>query len=83
MAQPKPIHVFRFDYDLKGNQWTAYVAGYGQADAQDYLVDTVGHVQITSIGQECPLHAVSNKLRASIMETSKKKPGRPRKEATK
>jgi hypothetical protein len=78
--EPKPIHVFRFDYELKGNQWTAYIAAYGQEDAQQYLNDTVGHVQVTSIGQECPLHAVSNKVRASIAETSKRKPGRPPKE---
>ena len=81
MPEPIPIHVFRFDYELKGNTWTAYAAAYGKEDALQYLTDTVGHVTITAIGQECPLHAVSNKVRAAISETSKKKPGRPPKDA--
>ena len=74
------IFVYRFDYELKGNPWTAYVAGYGQEECQEYLIETVGDINVITIGQECPLHALSNQLRKVILDGSKRKPGRPKKE---
>jgi hypothetical protein len=75
--QNKGILVFRFDYELNNNVWHAYVAGYGQEECQNYLFKTVGNVTLTGISQECPLHAISDELRAKILEASKRKPGRP------
>ena len=64
------IFVYRFDYELKGNPWTAYVAGYGSEECQEYLIETVGDINVISIGQECALHAISNQLRQKILETN-------------
>jgi len=73
----KSIYVFRFDYLFKGSEWTAYVAGYSQDEAREYLTTLVGPVQVSQISQESRLDAITNELRAKIIETSKKKPGRP------
>jgi len=73
----KAIFVFRFDYVLKGNEWTAYIAGYNQDECRTYLMGLVGDVHIIQISQETRLDAITNELRNKIIETSKKKPGRP------
>ena len=71
------IFVYRFDYELKGNPWSAHVAGYGSEECQEYLMSTVGDINVISISQECPLHAISTELRKKILDASKRKPGRP------
>lgn len=76
-VEKQGIFVYRFDYELKGNPWTAYVAGYGQEQCHDYLIEMVGDINVITIGQECALHAISNQLRQKILETAKRKPGRP------
>ena len=73
------IFVYRFDYELKGNPWTAYVAGYGQEQSQEYLMETVGDINVISISQECALHDITHQLRKKIMDSGKRKPGRPTK----
>lgn len=78
-VEKQGIFVYRFDYELKGNPWTAYVAGYGQEQCQEYLMETVGDINVVSISQECALHAISNQLRKTITESAKRKPGRPAK----
>ena len=86
MPEKKPVEkrgifVYRFDYELKGNPWTAYVAGYGAEECQEYLMETVGDINVLTIGQESPLHAISNQLRLKITDATKRKPGRPKKAA--
>ena len=76
-VEKQGIFVYRFDYELKGNPWTAYVAGYGSEQCQEYLMETVGDINVITIGQECALHAISNQLRQKILDTAKRKPGRP------
>ena len=76
-VEKQGIFVYRFDYELKGNPWTAHVAGYGQEQCHDYLVEQVGDINVISISQECPLHAITNQLRQKILDGSKRKPGRP------
>lgn len=76
-VEKQGIFVYRFDYELKGNPWTAYVAGYGQEQCQDYLIETVGDINVITLSQECALHAITNQLRQKIMDGSKRKPGRP------
>jgi hypothetical protein len=73
----KAVYVHRFDYLLKGNEWTAYIAGYSQDECRSYLMSLVGDVHIVQISQESRLDALTNELRTKITEASKKKPGRP------
>ena len=73
----KAIFVYRFDYLLKGNEWTAYIAGYSQDECREYLITLVGDVHVVQISQETRLDAITNELRNKIIETAKKKPRRP------
>jgi hypothetical protein len=73
----KSVFVYRFDYLLKGNEWTAYIAGYSQDECRIYLNSLVGDVHIVQISQESRLDALTNELRNKILDASKKKPGRP------
>jgi hypothetical protein len=73
------IFVYRFDYQINGNPWQAFIAAYTPVEAADYLNNLVGNCVITSSGQECRLDAVSDPLRKTIINKSKKKPGRPKK----
>ena len=80
--QQEGIRIYRFDYEIpnnKRNPWSAHVAGYSQEECQSKLFETVGNVTVTGISQECPLHAISDKLREKIIEVNKRKPGRPKK----
>ena len=77
MAQ-KGIFVWRFDYTLNANQWHACVAGYTQEECQEYLLRITPNAIVTGISQECSLHAISDELRTTIVESSKRKPGRPK-----
>ncbi len=77
------IFVYRFDYekpDSRGQNtiWNANIAGYNQEECYEYLLGLFPNARVTQIGQECPLHAVSNELREVISETVKRKPGRPK-----
>ncbi len=76
--QSKGIFVYRFDYDLKGNNWHAYIAGYSQQECQEYLLKLVPHATVTGLSQEHGLHAISDQLRQKILDASKRKPGRPK-----
>lgn len=76
----KAIYVFRFDYLLKGTEWTAFIAGYSQDECREYLMSLVGDVHVVQISQETRLDAITNELRNKIIETAKKKPGRPPKQ---
>ena len=73
----KPCYVYRFNYILNGEDWNAYIAGYNQEECIHYLRSTVGDVHVTSIGQECRLDAISDPLRLVIVNSVKRKPGRP------
>ena len=78
MTQQKGILVYRFDYLLNGDAWNCYIAGYGQEECHEYLLKLVPNAEITTISQECNLHAISDELRAAILDTGKRKPGRPK-----
>lgn len=71
------IHVYRFDYKLKAQDWHAFVAGYTQEECQNYLLKLAPNAQVTSISQECRLDAISDELRTKIKDAGKRKPGRP------
>ena len=78
MPAKKGIFVFRFDYDLKDKNWHCSIAAYNQNEAQEYLVKLFPHAVITGISQEGGLHAISDQVRTAILESSKRKPGRPK-----
>ncbi len=78
IVKSKGIFVYRFDYDLKGNNWHAYVAGYNQQECQEYLLKIVPHATVTGLSQEHRLDAISDQLRKRILDASKRKPGRPK-----
>lgn len=78
MAQQRNIFVYRFDYELKGEHWHAFVAGYNQQESQEYLLKIAPNAVVSGISQECTLHAISDQLRQTILDSSKKKPGRPK-----
>ena len=73
----KPIHVFRFNYILNGEDWHTFIAGYNQEECIQYLRAISGAVHCTSISQECRLDAISDPLRLTIINSIKRKPGRP------
>ncbi len=73
------IYVYRFDYEKKGKQWHAFIGAYTAAEAAGYLINLMGEIVIISSGQECRLDAVSDQLRETIVNDSKRKPGRPKK----
>ena len=77
------IAVYRIDYDMMKNgqaqNWSANIAAYSPDEAQNYLRWLVGDVNIKSVGMETRLDAITNELRQTIVEGSKRKPGRPKK----
>lgn len=73
------IHVFRFDYRLKNEDWHAFIAGYNQEECQDYLFKLAPNAQVMTVSQESRLDAISDNLRAKIKDAGKRKPGRPAK----
>ena len=79
------IAVYRIDYDLKRNgnisEWRANIAAYSAEEAQMYLQELYGNPRIKSVGMETRLDAITNQLRQTILDGSKRKPGRPKKKA--
>ncbi len=73
----KPCYVYRFNYIMNGEDWNAYIAGYNQEECMAYLRAISGEVHCTSISQECRLDAISDPLRLTIVNSVKRKPGRP------
>jgi hypothetical protein len=73
------IAVFRIDYLLKEVDWRANIAAYSAEEAEQYLKELFGPIQVKSIGMETRLDAISNELRQTILTGSKRKPGRPKK----
>ena len=73
----KPCYVYRFNYILNGEDWHTFIAGYNQEECMQYLRAISGNVHVTSIGQECRLDAISDPLRLTIVNSIKRKPGRP------
>lgn len=78
MPEQRGIFVYRFDYDLGTNHWHAYIAGYNQQECQEYLLKLAPNAVVTGVSQEHGLHAISDQLRQRILESSKRKPGRPK-----
>lgn len=73
------IAVFRIDYLLNKAEWRANIAAYSAEEAQKYLQELFGNIQVKSVGMETRLDAISNELRQTILTGSKRKPGRPKK----
>lgn len=84
MVQNRGIWVYRFDYEKphqtngRNVNWHAYIAAYNQEEAYEYLTGLYPTARVTQISQECALHAVSNELRETLTENTKRKPGRPK-----
>jgi hypothetical protein len=84
-ANAPGIAVFRIDYDLITNgqtiNWRANIGAYNINEAQNYLRELFAPKvpNIKSVGMETRLDAISNELRNTIVEGSKRKPGRPKK----
>jgi hypothetical protein len=79
------IAVYRIDYDLMRNgeriNWRANIGAYNADEAQNYLREIFGNPNIKSVGLETRLDAISDELRQTIVDGSKRKPGRPKKKA--
>jgi len=77
------IGVFRIDYDLKKDgeitEWRACIGAYSAEEAQNYLRGLYDNPRIKSVGLESRLDAISEELRKTIIEGSKRRPGRPKK----
>jgi len=77
------IAIYRVDYDLKRDgeisEWRANIGAYSAEEAQNYLRGLFGNPRIKSVGLEARIDAISDELRKTITEGSKRKPGRPKK----
>jgi len=74
----KPVFIYRFDYDLNNEQWHCYIAGYSQDESQEYLMTIAPNAVVTQVSQEFPLHAISDEVRKTIVDSVKRPPGRPK-----
>ena len=84
MAEGKRLGVYRVEYETEKATWKAFVGGYSSEEAINYLKSRIGRMNITTVGYECNLDAITDELRAIIVKNSmpeKKGPGRPKKTA--
>jgi len=66
------LGVYRVEYEItaKKEEWKAFVAGYGAEEAIAYLESIIGNINIRTVGLECKLDAITDKLRKVIVDNS-------------
>ena len=83
MAEGKKLGIYRVEYETAKAVWKAYVGGYSSEESINYLRSKIGAINVTTVGYECSLDAITDELRSIIVKNSmpdRKGPGRPKKE---